>query len=418
MAGPDADERKGDPSMAGEKEARVRLPVAGLVIISLVYILYAWDRLVVPIELVELRKAFGLNLAAAGFLSTIFTFGIALTAIPAGFFVIRFGTRTSLVVAAVIFSLCIGYPPFASGLGHLTVTQIGSGIGEGLYNVALFSFLGGLSEKYRGTLTGIAASLFGIGIFSGPLVVAKILTLSGSWQAAFLIFAIAGLVGAALIGIALGRHDIGSDRTTGPITLERLRRVLVPRNIGVAVVMAVNGLGLYSFLGLFTTFLRTSHHMELASASAIVSLFGIGSIIGGSPAGYVADRIGRKLYLLMALIVCAIFAVSAYLAPSTPWLLAALCFVFGLGVNSVYANCYALIQDQVGKEDIPLGTGVLATIYFLMGAFSGYLLVQARDAFGWGWGSVAIYGVPYLIAAVVMIGLMAADRAAAETGRS
>ena len=89
--------------MAGEKEARVRLPVAGLVIISLVYILYAWDRLVVPIELVELRKAFGLNLAAAGFLSTIFTFGIALTAIPAGFFVIRFGTRTSLVVAAVIF---------------------------------------------------------------------------------------------------------------------------------------------------------------------------------------------------------------------------------------------------------------------------------------------------------------------------
>ena len=140
--------------MADAKETSIKLPVAGLVIIGLVYILYAWDRLVVPIELVELRKAFGLGLSAAGFLSTVFTFGIALTAIPAGFFVIRYGTRASLIVGAVIFSICIGYPPFASGLGHLTVAQIGSGIGEELYNVALFSFLGGLSEKYPGHANG------------------------------------------------------------------------------------------------------------------------------------------------------------------------------------------------------------------------------------------------------------------------
>ena len=122
---------------------RFGLPVAGLLIVSAVYILYAWDRLVVPVQLVELRHAFNLPLSAAGLLATIFTFGIALTAIPAGFFVLRFGTRTSLIVGTLIFSLCIGYPPFGKGLGDLTAAQIGSGIGEGLYNVALFSFLGG-----------------------------------------------------------------------------------------------------------------------------------------------------------------------------------------------------------------------------------------------------------------------------------
>ena len=282
--------------------------------------------------------------------------------------------------------------------------------------LALFSFLGGLSDKYRGTLTGLAASLFGIGIFSGPLVVAQILIFTGKWETAFWALAMAGIVGAILIGIALRQHAIQSDKTTGPVTLEHLRRILVPKNIAVAAVMAINGLGLYSFLGLYETFLRSAHQMELASASAIFSLFGIGSIVGGFPAGYVADRIGRKLYLLLALIGSAIFGVAAFLAPATPWLEGTLCFVFGLGVNSIYTNCYALIQDQVEKKDIPLGTGVLATIYFLMGSISGYLLVQARDAFGWGLGSIAIYGVPYLIAAAIMIGLMLSGRPVTQRG--
>jgi len=400
--------------MSENQTPRFSLPAVGLIIISIVYLIYAWDRLVFAIELVEIRKAYGFELLSAGFLATVFTLGIALTAIPAGFIVMRFGTRTSLVLGAIIFSLGTGYTPLGHGFGDLTVARIVSGVGEGLYNIALFSFLGGLSAKYRGTLTGLAASLFGIGIFSGPLIVAQTLTITGNWHTAFYLLALAGIVGAILIGIALRWHNIESDRTTGPVTLERLRRVLVPRNIAVTGVMAINGLGLYSFLGLYETYLRSTLHMELGLASAVFSLFGIGNIVGGAPAGYIADRIGRKLYLLLAMIGCAIFGAAAFLVPATPWLIAALCFVFGFGVNSIYTNCYALIQDQVEKKDIPLGTGVLATIYFLVGSVSGYVLVQARDAFGWGWGSIATYTVPYAVAAVIIIGLMISVRPAAQ----
>ena len=328
----------------------------------------------------------------------------------------RFGTRASLIIGGIIFSIGTGYTPLGFGVGDLTVARVVTGAGEGLFNIALYSFLGGLSYKYRGTFTGLAASLFGIGIFSGPLIVAQILIHTGKWETAFWALAAAGIAGAILIGIALRRHDVISDKTTGPVTLARLRHVLVPKNIAVAAVMAINGLGLYSFLGLYETFLRTAQQMDLVSASAVFSLFGIGNIIGGSPAGYVADRIGRKLYLLIALIGCAIFGAAAYLVPATPWLEATLCFVFGLGANSIFTNCYALIQDQVEKKDIPLGTGVLATIYFLVGSISGYLLVQARNAFGWDWGSVVIYVVPYLIAAVIMIGLMFSGRPVTQRG--
>lgn len=42
---------------------------------------------------------------------------------------------------------------------------------------------------------------------------------------------------------------------------------------------------------------------RLGPAGTVFSLFGMGSVFGGVPAGYLADRIGRKLYLLLALIV-------------------------------------------------------------------------------------------------------------------
>ncbi len=400
--------------MSDDQTPRFSLPAVGLILTSIVYLIYAWDRLVFAIELVEIRKAYNFELLSAGFLATVFTLGIALAAIPAGFYVMRFGTRNSLVLGAIVFSLGTGYTPLGFGFGDLTVARIVSGIGEGLYNVALFSFLGGLSARYRGTLTGLAASLFGIGIFSGPLVVAQILTLTGRWEPAFYWLAGAGIVGAILIGIALRRQNIQSDKTTGPITIERLRRVLVPKNVAVASVMAINGLGLYSFLGLYETFLRTANHMDLATASAVFSLFGIGNIFGGAPAGYIADCIGRKLYLLLAVIGSAIFGAAVFLVSPTPWLIATLCFVFGFAVNSIYTNCYALIQDQVEEQDIPLGTGVLATIFFLLGSVSGYVLVQARDMFGWGGGSVAVYTIPYLVGAVIMLSLMVSGGAAAQ----
>lgn len=395
--------------MPEQQRPRFGLPVAGLVIIGIVYIIYAWDRIVFPIELVEISKSFGFEMGAAGFLATVFVLGIALTAIPAGFVVMRYGTRASLVVGAVIFSVATGYTAIGHGLTDLTVARIISGVGEGLYNIALFAFLGGLSDRYRGTLTGVAASLFGIGLFLGPPVVAAILSFSGHWETAFWVFAAAGIVGAALIGVTLPRHDVASVKATGPVTWERLRSVLAGRNLAVSAVMAINGFGLYSFLGLYETFLRTAHRMDLTTASAVFSLFGIGSLIGGAPAGYLADRIGRKLYLLLASVGCAVFAVAAYTAPSTSWLLAVLCFLVGFGVNSIYTNCYALVQDQVAKADIPLGIGVLATIYYLIGGISGYLLIQARDAFGWGGGSVVAYGVPYIIAALIIAGLMLWD---------
>ena len=388
--------------------------IVGLILAALVYIVYVWVRLVIPVELIEVRKAFDLPMTSAGFLATIHTLGIAIPAIPFGFLVVRYGTRLSLFLGAVVFSLGIAWPPFGLGLGDLAAAQVVSGMGEGLYNVALFSLIGGLSAKYRGTLTGCAVSTFGIGMVTGPIVISNIMVRTGDWRAAFFILAVSGIIGAVFLFVALRGHEIMSDRRTGPITIDRLRRVLVPRNIAVCAVGALNGFAMNAFTAVFMTFLRTRHEMDMKTAGAVMSLFGIGLICGGAPSGYIADKIGRKNFLLIALIGCALFSTLAFWAPSTPWVLAALAFGYGWGENSTHGSVYALIQDQVEKQDIPIGTGVMATIYFLTAAVSGYLIVAAREALGWEWGSITIFVLSYAVASIIMLWLMSGGRGAAK----
>jgi len=398
--------------MGDRAEIKPKLPVIALCIIAVVYIFYVFDRMVVPIELVELRPVYGLSMSVVGLLGSVFTLGVALTAIPAGIIVMRFGTRATLVGGAVLFSLCVAYPAVGFTAVDLVIVQVLSGAGEGLYNVALYSFLGRLTEKYRGTATGMAASLFGIGLFLAPLSISRLVSVTGNWRSPFFTFAAAGLVGALGIALALRRGaSIESAEPRAPMTRDRLQRLLVPRNIAVCGIMIVAGLAQYSFLGVFMTYLRTAQHMDLAGAAAIFSLTGFGNIVGGMPCGYVADLVGRKRYLVAAATVAGVAGAVAFSAPPIPVLLSALCFVFGAAVNSIYANCYALIQDQVKREEIPLATGLLATLYFLMAAFSGYLLVTAESAVGWAMAGLLIYTIPCAVAVVIILGLIYTERA-------
>lgn len=76
-------------------------PVLGpLAVMAVVYLVDAWDRVVVPVELVEVRRAYGLSLSGSSLIASVFTFGLALTALPAGLLVARWGMRTTLVVGA------------------------------------------------------------------------------------------------------------------------------------------------------------------------------------------------------------------------------------------------------------------------------------------------------------------------------
>jgi DHA1 family inner membrane transport protein len=376
---------------------------APLLVMAVVYLVYAWDRVVVPVELVEVRNAYGLSVSSSSIIASVFTFGLALTALPAGLLVVRWGTRTTLVVGAILFSLCTAYIPLGFGLSDLLAARIFAGVGEGFYNVAMYSFLAGLTTRYRGAAAGIATTLFGLGMLSGPPVISAIHQLSGDWQKPFYALAAVGILGALALRFLINRNANQSAAGPAAPILPRLARVITPRSLVVLLAAAANGVGVYAFISVYVTFLRTDGHMSQVAASYVFSAYGLGGLLGGIPMGYLADRIGRRRFLIGALLLAGVAGAAAFaVAPAViPSLIANFCL--GMLLNGSYSNCYAAIQDGAAPEDIPIATGLLATVYFLTASFSGWLLVTAAGVAGWAGGAIMVYTVPYWICAALFV---------------
>jgi len=157
----------------------------------------------------------------------------------------------------------------------------------------------------------------------------------------------------------------------------------------------------YAFISVYVTFLRTEGHLSQAAASFIFSAYGLGGLLGGIPMGYLADRVGRRRFLIVALLLAGVAGATVFtVAPAVvPSVVANFCL--GMLLNGSYSNCYAAIQDEVAAEDIPIATGLLATVYFLAASFSGWLLVTAAGFVGWSIGAILVYTAPYWICAAL-----------------
>jgi len=375
--------------------------IVALLVVSAVFIVYIWDRIAVPVLLIEIRRDYDLSLPAAGLVASVFTFGLALTAGVAGVIVARVGMRTSLVASTILFSLSTGYIAFGYALPDLLVARVLGGVGEGIYIVSLLSYLGTITEKYRGAAMGLPGSLFGIGLFVAPVSLAFLSRESGSWQGVFYILMALGFAGAVAIGFVTRGVD-AYERVTGghEVNLIRLRSILHPGVIVLALIMGINGLGNYGIISLLIAYLRVGQNLDPATAGFIYGLTGLGAIIGGVPLGFLADKVGHSVAVPLLALGAGLSATILFSAPPLPVLLGALTLVFGVCANGLYVSCFALVHDIIDVSDGPLAIGLIATTYFLCGAFSGYILGAASGVLGWGMAGVVIYLLPYTLGAL------------------
>jgi MFS transporter, DHA1 family, inner membrane transport protein len=304
-------------------------------------------------------------------------------------------------LGAILFSLCTAYVPLGFGLADLLGARVVAGVGEGFYNVAMYSFLAGLTLRYRGAAAGIATTLFGLGILTGPPVISWLQQYSAAWQGPFYVLAIVGILGALALQLLIDRSANQTAPAAGGPILSGVVRVITPRTLVVLMAAAANGIGVYAFISVYVTFLRTDGHLSQQAAAFIFSAYGLGGLLGGIPMGYLADRIGRRRFLIGALLLAGIAGATAFTV--APALIASVIANLALGMllNGSYSNCYAAIQDEVAAEDIPIATGLLATVYFLTASFSGWLLVTAAGLVGWSAGAMLVYTAPYWICATL-----------------
>lgn len=181
------------------------LAVMALVVLALSYVVNAMDRQVFPVLVPTIDKTFHFSLTQGGLLSTIFTLGIGVAGIPAGYLLDKLTRKSVILIGILVYSVFTLLTALSTGFGDMLFYRAGSGIGEALQNAALFSAIGAYFYKRRSLALGTLNFAYGLGGFFGPLFGGKLLAASG-WKTPFVVYGIIGLIFVVAILFAISTN--------------------------------------------------------------------------------------------------------------------------------------------------------------------------------------------------------------------
>jgi len=288
-----------------------------------------------------------------------------LSGAPGGVLADRFGARRVALVGVLFLA---GAPWLASQAGSVTMLyvtySIGLGLGVGLVYVPSVGAVQPWFEANRAFASGLAIAGIGAGNIAGPLLAAWWIERYG-WRGAYQMLSLLILVLGLIAALALKRRVTEKKQPA--------------EGIGLRDALRTPGFWLlYASLVLICipTFVPMVHLGPFAQdagysekeAVALVSLIGLGSLIGRFTIGALADRLGRlpslaAMYAGLGAMLILWWTGSAY------WLLALFALVFGMCYGAYVALLPTIVMDRYGPRAV---SGIIGFLY--TGAGVGTLL--------------------------------------------
>jgi MFS family permease len=385
------------PQLAG---SRIRNGLTILLILDLAYFLNAMDRQVFPVILPDVREALGVTSSQVGLLATIFTLGMGLAGIPAGYLTDRWGRKNMILAGLVLFSVTTALQAVAVSWFDMAAYRVISGIGEGIQNAALFAAAGSYFHRNRGLAIGTLAAAYGVGAFTGPAVGQLLVEVSGRWQTPLLVFGVFGVVVfiAVAFGVPRAAAEYGADTTDvaragemGVVASDRLFNRAV---VCAAVAAAGAGFALNAWLGLYPTFLRTAHGFTPSQASVTASMFGVGAL-AAIFGGYLADRTSQRMLNVIGLTGLMVTGVLIFSTSAPQGVQMLLTLFMGVSFTGViYTNTSALMQRNVAPALVGRAQGVFLASLYIPASVSGYVFARLVDVVGWTAGGALVIVIP------------------------
>ncbi len=315
---------------------------------------------------------------------------------PAGMLADRYGPRRVAVAGVLCMAAGLAAASQAHSLGAIYLFySIGLGLGVGLTYVPSVGAVQPWFAANRAFATGIAVSGIGAGNILFPPLAAWWIEAFG-WRAAYQGLALLALVVAGAAALAIDNdpdkralEQSGAAREVLPgRTLREAMRTFEFRLLYVTLIA-----------GAGCTFIPMVHlgpyaidaGYSDAAAVSLVSLIGLGSMLGRFFVGGVADRLGRMptlagTYAGLGCMFLVWWVTREY------WLLAAFGLAFGVFYGGFVALFPTIVMDLFGPRQV---SGIIGTLYTAagIGTLAGPTLAGAAyDATG-------SYGVPILVGA-------------------
>ncbi len=348
------------------------------------YAINAMDRQLFPLLVPEVRRQYGFSLAGVGFLSTIFTLGMAIAGLPTSYLLARFSRKTVMQVGIALFSAGTILTVLARGFPDMLIYRAATGIGEAMQLTVLIAIAVNFFVSHRAAALGAINFLFGVGAIVSPILGGALLSAYRSWKVPMALF---GFLGFLAIGvIALSVEPWFTEGETA--TYERADRggaaKLVNRNTILLTLMSlIGGLVIYGYLGMYPTFLRESLKYSPTAAGTVMSFYGLGTL-GSIAGGMLGDRFSPTVVMSTTFFCAAalgylLFHGSGAFVPQ-----AILSFLWGLIVSGViYVNLAGYHAKALRSNLASRASGIFVTSLYGSAAFAGYLVGWIATRAGW-----------------------------------
>ena len=338
------------------------------------------------------ESEFGASRAHVSLVFSLCAFLYFLLGAPGGMLADRYGTRNVALVGVLFLSAGLAAASCASSMAVLYATySIGLGIGIGLTYVPSVGAVQPWFEKNRVLASGIAVSGIGAGNLLAPPLAAWWIDAFG-WRGAYLALAACTLVLGGAAAAAIRNRPAGGARATDGV---ELRAALRTRNFWVLyVTLALSGFGCFVPLVHIAPYAVDAGHPE-SFGVLLVSLIGLGSLVGRFAIGSIADRFGcmrslALMYLGMALMLLLWWASTGALA------LSLMAVGFGISYGGFVATFPTVVMDLFGARSV---SGIIGCIYTAAGIGTLFGPPVAGAAFD----ATGSYSAPILGAAALAL---------------
>jgi MFS family permease len=308
---------------------------------------------------------------------------------PGGMAADRFGPRRVAIVGVISLVGALWLASRAQSLTALYVTySIGVGLGVGLVYVPSVGAVQPWFERNRALASGLAIAGIGAGNIAGPLLAAWWIGLFG-WRGAYVALALFALVlgGAAALAIR-ARPGLAATRASSGVSLGAAVKTRPFWLLYAGLVMTC--IGLFVPMVHLGPYAQDAGYTE-AQGVTLVSLIGVGSLVGRFTIGGVADRLGRTLSLALMYAGLGVMLL-VWWSTTHWWLLAVFAVVFGACYGAYVALLPTIVMDLYGAREV---SGIIGWLYTGAGVgtlIGPWLAGALYDALG-------AYDVPILAAA-------------------
>ena len=374
------------------------------------YAINAMDRQLFPLLVPEVRREYGFSLAGIGFLSTVFTLGMAVAGIPTGYLLARFSRKTVLHVGIALFSAGTALTVVALGFADMLIYRAVTGIGEAMQLTVLLAIAANYFVAHRAAAVGAINCAFAVGAIISPMLGGVLLSAYQDWQVPMVVFGLLGFVAIGVIAIVVRPSFTEQESVFAEQADRGGAPALANRNTVLLTMMSViGGLVIYGYLGMYPTFLREGLNYSPATAGSVMSLYGLGALtsIGG---GWLGDRFSPRVVLSATFLGAAVLGYFLFHGSDAFVWQALLSFAWGVVVSGmIYVNLAGYHVKALRRSLASRGSGLFVTSLYGSAAFAGYVMGWVVTHAGWATAGAIQISLLSLVAAGLALALQPAD---------